>query len=370
MQFGNATRISSATLLIFIAHAFTTAAQERSAPGPIAPVEPVSAIVEAFKTHDVVALVDAHGDLQNHAFRLALIRDPRFTSVVNDIVVELGNARYQDFVDRFVRGEDVPLASLRRAWQDTTVTTAANNYAMIQELFETVRVVNGGLPRDRQLRVLLADPPIDWDVVRDRAAHQRWLALRDSYPAALIQVEVLAKRRKALLLYGFLHFQRKNIASNYDMQTWEAQTIVSILESTTPTKVFTIWELDPARVAIDVGTWPVPSIALVRGTAVGAADFAPYAGPVASARVSVRDGKFVPVPRDEWRSMRTEEQIDALLYLGPSTARTSWKSHEIPPGLCAESDFLAMQFNRMQVAGVPRVESERLKEYCTAVLSQ
>jgi hypothetical protein len=370
MQFRSATWISSAGVLIFIAHAFTTSAQERPVPGPIMPVEPVGAIVDAFKTHDVVALVDAHGDLQNHAFRLALIRDLRFTAVVNDIVVELGNARYQDVVDRFVGGEDVAVASLRNAWQDTTVMTAANNYAMMQELFETVRVVNAGLPRDRQLRIILGDPPIDWGVVRDRAAHQSWLALRDSYPAAVVQVEVLARKRKALLLYGFLHFQRKNVASNYDMQSREAQTIVSILESTTPAKVFTIWELDPAKVAVDVGTWPVPSLALVRGTAAGAADFALHAGPVANARVSVRDGKFVPVPREEWRSMRTEEQIDGLLYLGPSSARTSRKSHEIPPALCADPDFLTMHLDRMEVAGVPSGEGDRLKEYCTAVTSR
>ena len=36
-------------------------------------------------------------------FRLALIRDPRFATVVNDIVVESGSARYQETIDRFMR---------------------------------------------------------------------------------------------------------------------------------------------------------------------------------------------------------------------------------------------------------------------------
>jgi hypothetical protein len=57
----------------------------------------------------VVALVEgAHANEQGHAFRLSLIRDPRFRETVDDIVVEFGNARYQNLMDRFIRGEDVP----------------------------------------------------------------------------------------------------------------------------------------------------------------------------------------------------------------------------------------------------------------------
>ena len=52
------------------------------------------------------------------------------------------------------------------------------------------------------------------------------ITMRDSYPAALIQIEVLAKRRRALLVYGQLHFQRLNVMSNLDMQDWRMQTIV------------------------------------------------------------------------------------------------------------------------------------------------
>ena len=113
-----------------------------------------------------------------------------------------GNARYQDVVDRFVSGQDVAYTDLRRAWQDTTVShSAGNNYLMMQEFLETVRAVNASAPREHQLRVVLGDPPIDWDNVRTRDDFQKWLAMRDSYPAAVIQLEVLAKQRRALVLY-------------------------------------------------------------------------------------------------------------------------------------------------------------------------
>src|SRR5437773_57625 len=77
-------------------------------PAPAIPVDPVAGILDAFRTHNVVALGEgSHGNEQAHRFRLSLIRDPRFAAVVNDLVVESGSARYQDVMDRFVRGDNV-----------------------------------------------------------------------------------------------------------------------------------------------------------------------------------------------------------------------------------------------------------------------
>ena len=98
---------------------FFIAAQDTT-PRPGVPVEPVSAILDAFDHHDVVAVGDPPGNEQAHAFRLALIRDPRFVAAVDDIVVEWGNALYQDVMDRFVGGDDVSDAELREVWRNTT----------------------------------------------------------------------------------------------------------------------------------------------------------------------------------------------------------------------------------------------------------
>jgi hypothetical protein len=45
------------------------ASVEAQAPQPAVPLGPISAIVEAFEFHDVVALGDPHGDEQAHAWR-------------------------------------------------------------------------------------------------------------------------------------------------------------------------------------------------------------------------------------------------------------------------------------------------------------
>jgi uncharacterized iron-regulated protein len=150
-----------------------------------------------------------HGNEQGHTFRLALIRDPRFASTVNDIVVEFGSARYQDLMDRFVRGEDVPAALLRQVWQNTTQATAVWDRPIYEEFYRAVRAVNASLPKDRQIRILLGDPPIDWNSVRTVDDVTRAIGQRDQHAAELIQREVFAKKRRALVIYGDMHLTRK-----------------------------------------------------------------------------------------------------------------------------------------------------------------
>jgi hypothetical protein len=61
-----------------------------------------------------------------------------------------------------VRGESVEEKVLRRAWQDTTQPDQVWDVPMNEQFFRAVRDINKSLPRERQLRVLLGDPPFDW----------------------------------------------------------------------------------------------------------------------------------------------------------------------------------------------------------------
>src|SRR3954468_14245998 len=87
---------------------------------PAVPEAPVAVMVHALRAHQVVAVTAGHGEVRGYAFAQLLIHDPRFIAAINDIVIEEGSARYQDVADRFVRGEQVPLESLRHVWRDTT----------------------------------------------------------------------------------------------------------------------------------------------------------------------------------------------------------------------------------------------------------
>ena len=80
--------------------------------------------------------------------------------------MELRSARYQETMDAFVNGAEVLYETLRRVWMDTTQPDAIWDSPIYEEFFRAVREVNSRLPRERRLRVLLGDPPIDWDVVK------------------------------------------------------------------------------------------------------------------------------------------------------------------------------------------------------------
>src|SRR5688572_1906611 len=62
------------------------------------PSNAVEAIVKAFDTRSLVALGENHWLQEEADFIALLIRHPEFSIKVNDIVVEFGNALYQDVI--------------------------------------------------------------------------------------------------------------------------------------------------------------------------------------------------------------------------------------------------------------------------------
>jgi hypothetical protein len=312
---------------------------------PAVPLEPISAILEAFRTHAVVALGEGpHNNLQSHAFRLALIRDPRFPESVNDIVVESGSARSQDVMDRYLRGADVPDAVLRRVWEDSTMPNPVWDRPIYEEFFRAVRTMNASLPRDRQIRVLLGDPPIDWETLRNAQDYRTWLGFqRDSYPAELIRREVVARQRRALVIYGDGHLQAKSQRPG--------RSLAGILE-TAGTKVFTITSTfaDLRKLQPDVGSWRVPSFAVLGGTVIGAAPYEFFFGPAP--------------PVDYFRANpRVEDHYDAVLFLGAASSMTL-------AGLtyprCADSAYIEMRVARMVLTGSAPTVADRLAKECAA----
>ena len=109
-----------------------------------------------------------------------------------------------------------------------------------EELIRTVRTVNASLSEARRLRVVAGDPPIDWENITSAQDYRRWIELRDIYPADLIRRQVLDRGRRALVVYGQGHLQRRQLVANYDMSTWQAQTVVSLLERDHAAHIFNI----------------------------------------------------------------------------------------------------------------------------------
>ena len=306
--------------------------------GPAVPLDAKAAIFDAFSRHSIVAIGDAHGNQQGEAFRLSLIRDPRFPTVVNDILVESGNARYQEVLDRYVRGEEVPRDALQRIWLDTTQQHVAS--LDVPEIVTAVRTLNAGVAPERRLRILLGEPPIEWERMKTPEELRAWndspAADRDLFAAGVIRREVLARNRRVLALYGAGHFFRRVISSS----------LVTILEAD-KIRMFTVWTNAAAEMAAmqpDVAKWPVPSLALLKGTALGRVNLTEYFGP---------GGKDIP---EQWRAP-LEEQFDAVLYLGPLATISLGRPQ---PWRCAEP-AMAERLRRVRLqrpALADRIEQE------------
>jgi hypothetical protein len=255
------------------------------------PFQAIPAILDLYKLHQVVGLGEGpHGNLEGHAFRLKLIRDPRFPAIVNDILVESGTARYQDVMDRFIRGEGVRREELRRAWEDTTNPGTNWDKPIYEGFFTAVRAVNATLPKEKKLRVLLGDPPIAWEFVRKRSDLRRWNMQRDAHAFAVLKRESLSKNRKALVIYGDGHFQGRGFKPNS----------LTILIERANVKMFTISARygDLIKLQPSVATWKAPAFAFLKGTVLGKKYYAQY----------------YPMPQAPgWNTVLMEDQFDGVL---------------------------------------------------------
>ena len=148
------------------AHHWLCAGRRRA--GPAVRLDPVSAILDAFASYSVVALGEgAHGN--RTGTRLSSGADSRSAvhRFVNDIVVESGSARYQDFMDRSCRARRCRNGCCARCSENTVTPTPAWDRPMYRRDLSRGARLNRSLPRERRLRILLGDPPIDWSAVKN-----------------------------------------------------------------------------------------------------------------------------------------------------------------------------------------------------------
>jgi hypothetical protein len=78
------------------------------------------AVLRAFEKHDVVMIGEIHSNKQEYDWYGSLVATPEFADRVDDIVLEMGNSLYQQFVDSYVAGENVRFDQVQRAARPVT----------------------------------------------------------------------------------------------------------------------------------------------------------------------------------------------------------------------------------------------------------
>jgi hypothetical protein len=249
------------------------------------PVDATEAIVDALARYPVVAIGESHNLAEAGEFYDALVTSPAFARAADSVVVEFGNARYQSLVDRYVTGGDVAPGRLRRVWQNTTQVGAWDS-PMYAQFFAAVRRGNESRPPAQQLRVVLGDPPIDWQAVNSPDDVRRYLIHRERFLARTVERRVVDVGKHAVLIAGMAHLERTNAA------TGPANT-TELLDRHDPGSVYVVGThlgFASANWEKRLLTWPIPSILDLDGTWIG------------------------ELPKG---TQRAQDAFDAMLYLGP-----------------------------------------------------
>jgi hypothetical protein len=294
-------------------------------------VPAMDGIFAAFQTHPLVGIGEHHSIQQELDFYTALVRNPRFAREVGNVVVEFGGAAHQDIIDRYVNGEEVPYAELRKVWTDTVGWQPVVTRVGYSAFFAQVRETNKALPPDNRIHVWLGEPVIDWS----NLSHDGWQTLnrqRDSHVAALVEREILAKGRKALLIYGAGHFEPPvpgSAGEALEKAGYSTTYLSTLIRRKHPDALFVAvfyngtgdkacaQEMDRS-----MQSWPMPTMtAPARGSFI--------ANKMRDcSTLRIQDGAFPPGLTDMQKQQIVDaekdvtSQADAIVYVGPSTSLT------------------------------------------------
>lgn len=274
------------------------------------------ALLAAFDDHKVVALMSPVVG----SFVLDLVADPRFAAKADDIVVECGNARLQPVLDRYIAGADVPIADVRKVWRDTTQPSCGFS-SFYETLFAMVRRVNQTAAK--KVRVLAGDPPVDWSTVQGPADVE---LDRDQHIADVVKTQVLAKNRKALLLFGLRHLVHgfNNAVQRYE-QDYPGVTYVVAYHRR--------FERDNDQLEARMASWPVPSLVPFAGTWLGDLD-----------------ASYFPDTEEAPPGAHGYPGVDAYLYLG---RRDVLLAGQLNVRSLVDQSYLAELDRRADVLGEP-----------------
>lgn len=310
----------------------------------------IEGVLNAFQTHPLVGLGDIHGMAQEEDFYIALVRDPRFAKVVGNVVVEFGDAAQQETINHYVNGEDVPYEQLRKVWADTLGWVPTVTSMGYMNFYAVIRAVNLTLPPTEHINVWLGDPPVDWSKVKTNADLSQ-LPNRNQYPAELIKTTILAKNRKALVIYGSGHLFGKTSLRALVEQSYPDSFFV-----VTPYFGFTDRECSETFES-KIRTWPSIALAIpVRDSELQSEMHTPGCH-----FVSASDFTFDKTATEAQKVKAMADTDDklsgvagnALLYLGPAASLTQ---SPLAPDLYLDNNFRKEIARRFQiVTGGPMI---------------
>ncbi|MEQ9309127.1 MAG: hypothetical protein RLN90_06695 [Balneolaceae bacterium] len=268
----------------------------------------IQQILASYDTTSIVAFGERHNQKEVLDFYLELIHSEKFQQNVNDIVLELGNSLYQKELDDFIYGKSQSEVNcLSDIWRSATNSLIQfGDDKVVRTIIREVQKINKQLPLDKKIRVLVVDPPINWDAIEKSEDFWPWLGRRDRYFASIIWDEVIDKNRNAFFIAGRQHLFRN------DPKPTNYIGVVELLEARLEKKI-TIIHLDS-----DVDESKTPQ-----------------------KLTEVLESNFSEKKVNSNFELRYKDAIDAVLYLG--------ELNSIKTAPYSDSNFLTKLNRRSQI---------------------
>lgn len=303
-----------------------------------------TSILNLYQKFPIVAIGEGqHNSALTFEWLTTLINEIDFPEVVDNIVVEFGASEYQWVMDDFINNKDVPDSLFKKCWRETTQIMVWDN-PIYENFFREIRNRNKDLPEQKRIRILLGD--LSFGSEEGIGEHS----------FRIIEKEVLLKNQNALLIYGDLHFVRRDVFMNYaaaSVLKKEDMNVIQFLEIYYPGKAFSIWgsvNTNDSLVndVIDQENIQLPSFLHTSNSELGKLDF----------RV------FYPFPTDYrtdnlGNDIEVSEHVqlplklitDGIIYRG------SWESQNFiaprPDNIYADTVYLNELIKREEVVNIP-----------------
>lgn len=277
--------------------------------------EGIPTIIDLFNQKPIVAIGETHGHLQLYQFLTKLVQTESFYKNVNDILIESGNALYQDTLDKYISGEEVEFKNLQKVWLNTTQSPVDPwSVDVYFNFLKTIRELNSRISKNHRIRIIAADPPIEWENVNTNEDYVTARGSREDFYAKKVIDEVLSKKRKALLINGGAHFGNhipKKTKVNQRIEKVYPNSVTVILAKSG------LWNEEKEKQL----NWPSGTITKVKNTWIG---LLPGPRRMMMRAPSTASTSTTPTPTLTPSSITTgppskykrQDYFDYLLYLG------------------------------------------------------
>lgn len=274
----------------------------------------VAGVLRVLDSVPIVALDDWHGLAEESDFYQRLLRDPRAPGRINDVVMELGNERYQHVADRYVQGASVPDDSVRMIFENTTQGPILTpTVPMYRAVLDAVREVNARQAPALRMRVLLGDPAVEW---RTLARDELWVVhpRRGDRMRELVRDSVLARGRRGIVIGGGTHLEHRRRGGGPDEKWGSLGGQVYVV------RLHVGFGGSAARYEGVMDSLPPQSLVPIRGTFLARLEVDDVSRETPRAGAAPDTSPVPPAPEGMTRpnAGRTLADVaDALLYLGP-----------------------------------------------------